>query len=158
MFTLGSICNYTWAYLCLHAGLSVFTRGHICLKIAAMLLILLYNKAPNTTIAEFANTVDPDETAHIEPSHLELQCLPTSLFFFNTLQFILKAFRKVCRRNFVVCFFGALWVNRETSRNCYHMLRISSGDQGIPGSNPARTVGFFSAENSSHIAHLHPCV
>ena len=31
-----------------------------------MVLIL---KAPNTTIAEFANTVDPDETAHNESSH-----------------------------------------------------------------------------------------
>ena len=27
------------------------------------------HKAPNTTIAEFANTVDPDETAQNEPSH-----------------------------------------------------------------------------------------
>ena len=36
-------------------------------------------KAPNTTKAEFANTVDPDETAHNEPSHLDLQCLPSSL-------------------------------------------------------------------------------
>ena len=35
-------------------------------------------KAPNTTIAEFAYTVDPDETAHDEPSHLDLQCLPSS--------------------------------------------------------------------------------
>ena len=34
----------------------------------------LTGKAPNTTIAEFANTVD-----HNEPSHLNLQCLPTSL-------------------------------------------------------------------------------
>ena len=34
-------------------------------------------KAPNTTIAEFANTVDPDEMAHNEPSHLDLQCLPS---------------------------------------------------------------------------------
>ena len=45
---------------------------------------------PNTTIAEFsntvnpdekafANTVDPDETAHNEPSHLDLQCLSSSL-------------------------------------------------------------------------------
>ena len=31
-------------------------------------------KAPNTTKAEFANTVDPDETAHNELSHLDLQC------------------------------------------------------------------------------------
>ena len=36
----------------------------------------LIPKAPNTTIADFANTVDPDETAHNEPSHLNLQCLP----------------------------------------------------------------------------------
>ena len=36
-------------------------------------------KAPNTSKAEFANTVDPDETAHNEPSHLDLQCLPSSL-------------------------------------------------------------------------------
>ena len=36
-------------------------------------------KAPNTTKAEFANTVDPDEMAHNEPSQLDLQCLPYSL-------------------------------------------------------------------------------
>ena len=39
----------------------------------------LSHKAPNTIIAEFSNTVDPDETAHNEPSHLGLQCLPFSL-------------------------------------------------------------------------------
>ena len=42
---------------------------------------LLTHKAPNTTIAEFANAVDPDETAHNEPSHLDLKCLPYSLTF-----------------------------------------------------------------------------
>ena len=36
-------------------------------------------KAPNTTIAEFAITIDPDKTAHNESSHLDLQCLPYSL-------------------------------------------------------------------------------
>ena len=36
-------------------------------------------KAPNTSIAEFANTVDPDETARYEPSHPDLQSLPSSL-------------------------------------------------------------------------------
>ena len=40
---------------------------------------MLTRKAPNTLIAEFANTVDPDEMAHNEPSHLDLQCLPSSL-------------------------------------------------------------------------------
>ena len=52
----------------------------------------LTRKAPNTTIAEFANTVDPDETAHNEPSHLDLQCLPSSLSFFKIVQFTLKVF------------------------------------------------------------------
>ena len=56
---------------------------------------LLARKAPNTTIAEFANTIDPDETAHNEPSHLDLQCLPSIFFlFFNIKQFLLKVFRK----------------------------------------------------------------
>ena len=36
-------------------------------------------KAPNTTKAEFANSVDPDEMAHNEVSHLDLQCLSSSL-------------------------------------------------------------------------------
>ena len=44
---------------------------------------LLALKAPNTTIAEFANTADADETAHNELSHLDLQCLPSSLLIFN---------------------------------------------------------------------------
>ena len=40
-------------------------------------------KASSTTEAEFANTVDPDETSHYEPSHLDhtsgSTCLPCSL-------------------------------------------------------------------------------
>ena len=43
----------------------------------------LTHKAPNTTIAEFANTADPDETAHNEPSNQNLQC-PLA-FDFSTL-------------------------------------------------------------------------
>ena len=48
-------------------------------------MVLTLN-APNTTIADFANTVDPDEAAHNEPSHLGLQCLPSSdlVFDFST--------------------------------------------------------------------------
>ena len=41
--------------------------------------VFLAHKAPNTTIDEFANTVDPDETAHNEPSHLDPQCLPNTV-------------------------------------------------------------------------------
>ena len=44
-------------------------------------------KVPNTRLAELANTVDPDETAHYEPSHLDLQCLPSSLCTFNIINF-----------------------------------------------------------------------
>ena len=43
---------------------------------------ILTHKAPNTTTADFANTVDPDETAHNELSHLDLQCLPSGLLIF----------------------------------------------------------------------------
>ena len=50
--------------------------------------IILIHKAPNTTIAEFANNVDPDE-----PSHLDLQCLHSSFLFFNIIQSIFKVFR-----------------------------------------------------------------
>ena len=39
--------------------------------------------APNRAIAEFANTVDPDETAHNGPSHLNLQCLPCESLIFQ---------------------------------------------------------------------------
>ena len=42
-------------------------------------IYVLARKAPNSKIADFANTVDPDETAHNEPSHLDLQFLPSSL-------------------------------------------------------------------------------
>ena len=34
---------------------------------------------PEAKIAEFANSVDPDEVAHNEPPHLDLHCLPSSL-------------------------------------------------------------------------------
>ena len=51
-------------------------------------------KVPNTTIAEFANTVDPDETAHYD------RVCPLVL-----IQFILKVFR-----NITDCFLGALRV------------------------------------------------
>ena len=40
--------------------------SHFCLKV------------PKTTIAEFVNTLDQDETAHNDSSHLDLQCLPSS--------------------------------------------------------------------------------
>ena len=61
------------------------------LLVARMVLLIfcqwfLSLKAPNTTIAEFANTVDPDETAH----NLDLQCLPSSPIICNIIPFKLK--------------------------------------------------------------------
>ena len=38
-----------------------------------------YGKVPETKLAEFANSIDPDETAHYEPSHLNIRCLSSSL-------------------------------------------------------------------------------
>ena len=36
-------------------------------------------QVPATKIADFANSIDLDEVAHNEPSHLDLHCLPCSL-------------------------------------------------------------------------------
>ena len=49
-------------------------------------------KMPNTTKADIANTVDQDETAHNDPSHLDLQCLPSSPVIFISLQFEMTYF------------------------------------------------------------------
>ena len=43
------------------------------------LRFILTLSLPVTKIAEFANSVDLDEVAHYEPSHLDLHCLPSSL-------------------------------------------------------------------------------
>ena len=93
---------------------------------------LLTRKAPNTTIADFANTVDTNEIAHNEPSHLDLQCLPTSLSFFNIIQFILKVFQ-----NFAdVILLSAFLALYELMQNfvcclCRHFICSSPYQQSI---------------------------
>ena len=68
----------------------ILKKGHqpgVYAPLRALFLVVFGNvylhptlhPAPNTTKAELANTVDPDEMAHIELSHLDLQCLPSSL-------------------------------------------------------------------------------
>ena len=72
--------NEKTKFLSFQPGLKVI-KFFTCSTELNMKIKLLTNinpKAPNTTIAEFANTADPDETAHNEPSHLDLQCLPSS--------------------------------------------------------------------------------
>ena len=66
----------------------VFLEGEVTSPYCQCLVCrsCLTHKTPNITIAAFANIVDPDETAHYEPSHLDLQC-------FNIIQFILKVFQ-----------------------------------------------------------------
>ena len=40
---------------------------------------------PAMKITEFANSIDLDEVAHHEPSHLDRHCLPSSLRILNTI-------------------------------------------------------------------------
>ena len=35
--------------------------------------------------AKFTNSVDPDEVAHNEPPHLDLHCLPSSLWILSVI-------------------------------------------------------------------------
>ena len=46
--------------------------AHAVLFFLVVLWHMLALEAPNTTIAKFANTADSDETAHNEPSNLDL--------------------------------------------------------------------------------------
>ena len=41
--------------------------------------ILLTLLLPETKIAEFVNSINLNEVAHNEPSHLDLHCLPSSI-------------------------------------------------------------------------------
>ena len=47
--------------------------------------ICLMLSVPETIIAEFANSVDPNEVAHEEPPHLDLHSLLISLQMLNLL-------------------------------------------------------------------------
>ena len=86
---------------CLPASILQILKFYVFIQLLAL-------RVSNTTKAEFANAVDPDEMAHYEPSHLNLQCLPTGLWIFNMIQYELKDFLKNCRRNTIVCFLGPL--------------------------------------------------
>ena len=76
---------YCYKMVCFHDRLydSFFVKWPKCSEIETIEPI----KAPNTTIAEFANTIGPEEMAHNEPSHLDLPCLPYSPYIFNRIQF-----------------------------------------------------------------------
>ena len=57
-------------------------------------------------IANFANSIDPDEAAHNEPPHLDLHCLSSNLGIFNTEYIELCTFLKVCKHRFCRLLFG----------------------------------------------------
>ena len=92
-------------FLKLQCFKKVLNLGSQYFLLAIKLVLTL--KAPNTTKAAFANTVDPDGTAHNEPSTV---FAPLSLIFQHYTVYA-ESFPNFCRRNFVVCFFGALQVN-----------------------------------------------
>ena len=71
--TSATICKFVYFCNALICHLYDFKRIKVCLSVCLSVL-----KAQNTR-AEFANTVDPDEMAHNEPSHQDPQCLPSSL-------------------------------------------------------------------------------
>ena len=74
-------------------------------------------------MAEFADTVDPDKTAHNEQSHLDLQSLPSSLRIFNTIQFIYKVFPKFANIILLSAFLVALLVQVFSRvRNCFLVI------------------------------------
>ena len=60
-------------------------------------------------IAEFAYSVDPDEVAHNEPSHMDLYCLPSPLWILNMISLETFFYKKIAGVNFV-CLFGSLRV------------------------------------------------
>ena len=71
----------------LHASTYATTSVHVTLLLGSKPMSMAWAgqvnrsdltcKTPKTTITEFANTADPDERAHNEPSHQDLQCLPS---------------------------------------------------------------------------------
>ena len=60
-----------------------------CDFIVGLIIVFVFNSPqypklnslsiPEMKIAEYVNSVDLDEEAHIEPPHLDLHCLPFSL-------------------------------------------------------------------------------
>ena len=88
--------------------------------------------------------------AHNEPSHLDLQYLPSSLCIFNILVYI-KSLSKFCRHNFVVCFFCAFRVKIQYNKGhtCFREATLaaltmkSSGRGDNFFADEGRLKGFF---------------
>ena len=68
-------------------------------------------KAPKKKLVELANSVDPDDTAHNEPPHLDLYCLPSPVNAFLAWLFSKKAWR-YCHSPVVVGSGGGIVMHR----------------------------------------------
>ena len=55
----------------------IFNKN-ICVFGCQVVEYLTVNLSTLFSIAKYANSVDLDEVAHIEPPHLDLHCLPSS--------------------------------------------------------------------------------
>ena len=88
------------------------------------MFILVTRKAPNTTTDDFANPVDPAEPAQNKPSHLNLQCLPSSLY--NTVQVILKVCRKIADVNLSPAFFALYGLNRKRDLERFSLIHCEN--------------------------------
>ena len=62
-----------------------------------------------------ANSVDPDEMAHYEPSHLDLHCLQRCLYWSVEMKGLtLNAPSKICSRQHSIYFFLFFMENKLT--------------------------------------------
>ena len=59
-------------------------------------------EAPAIKITEFSDSINPEEAAHNEPPHLDIQYLQTSSFFYTF-------FLKFCRCKFCHLLFYPIW-------------------------------------------------
>ena len=74
--------TYTNSFTCRISKLGLYSlQSYGCVRITSWMTNVYRKtfKAPNTTIAEFANTVDQDEADNNELSYQDLQYLPSSL-------------------------------------------------------------------------------
>ena len=70
-----------------------------------------------------ANGVDPDETAHYEPSHLDLHCLPSGSTVVYSSTGLKRLMHSILRRHFEILFSGTISVIPVYSVFLYFSLR-----------------------------------
>ena len=71
----------------------------------------------NIHVADFANSVDPDEVAHNEPPQLDLNCSPSSLEFErrNSLDHFSLFYLNFASVKIIICLFWCLKVETHLS-------------------------------------------